>query len=67
MSHKDGILFDRRFLQTLRQFVSTHYTVYPQLPPQGIYFESLVERAFLKAGWPRDRLMLLEWRQRIRD
>jgi hypothetical protein len=30
----------------LRSFINVHHSIYPQLPPQGIYFEALVETAF---------------------
>jgi len=52
------VLFDRVFIAKLREWIATHHTVYPHLPPQGIYFESLVERAFLHTGWPRDQVVL---------
>lgn len=39
-------IFSRRFLDTLKTLIAQHHTIYPRLPPQGIYFESLVERAF---------------------
>lgn len=51
-------LFDRTFLETLRHWIGTHHTIYPRLPPQGIYFESLVERAFLHSGWSREQVVL---------
>src|SRR5947207_109416 len=51
-------LFNRAFIQKLQHWIATHHTVYPRLPPQGIYFESLVERAFLHAGWTRDQVVL---------
>src|SRR5712692_9831529 len=53
-----GVLFGRRFIAKLREWIATHHAVYPHLPPQGIYFESLVERAFLHTGWPRDQVVL---------
>ncbi len=58
MAFTDGVLFDSTFLDCLRRWITTHHTVYPRVPPQGIYFESLVERAFLDAGWPRERVVL---------
>src|SRR5438034_6863733 len=51
-------LFSQPFIAQLRQWIGVHHTVYPHLPPQGIYFESLVERAFLHAGWTRDQVRL---------
>jgi Type II site-specific deoxyribonuclease len=58
MSAQDGILFDQPFFENLQQLVNTHHAVYPYIPPQGIYFESLVERAFLRSGWPREQVAL---------
>lgn len=58
MAFDNGVLFDGSFLGHLRDLVVRHHTVYPAVPPQGIYFESLVERAFLLAGWPRDQVTL---------
>jgi hypothetical protein len=34
------------FLTALRALINVHHSIYPHLPPQGIYFEALVERAF---------------------
>jgi hypothetical protein len=51
-------LFSKGFLEKLRQWIATHHSVYPRLPPQGIYFESLVERAFLHSGWTRQQVVL---------
>lgn len=58
MPSKDKPLFDRQFLETLRHWIGTHHTISPRLPPQGIYFESLVERAFLHSGWRSDQVVL---------
>src|SRR5438105_3488711 len=58
MSHDDGILFDDALLTKLQEWIATHHTLYPRHPPQGIFFESLVERAFLRAGWPREQVVL---------
>lgn len=54
----DGALFTSAFLDKLRHWIGTHHSVYPHLPPQGIYFESLVERAFLLTGWPKEQVIL---------
>jgi hypothetical protein len=54
----NAVLFSPAFLRKLRQWIKTHHTVYPHLPPQGIYFESLVERAFLQTGWSKDQVIL---------
>lgn len=41
-------IFDERFLITLKGKIDLHHSLYPKLPPQGIYFESLIEET-LKA------------------
>lgn len=58
MSFADGVLFDDIFLQALRSLIATHHEVYPMLPPQGIFFEALVEQAFRKVGWPKEQVTL---------
>ena len=58
MAFDDGVLFDAAFLGHLRALIGKHHKLYPAIPPQGIYFESLVERAFLSAGWPRSHITL---------
>jgi restriction endonuclease SmaI-like protein len=58
MPRRDKPLFTEQFKERLRHWVGTHHTIYPRLPPQGIYFESLVERTFLHSGWPRDQVVL---------
>ena len=58
MAFDDGVLFDATFLGQLKGWIVRHHAVYPTIPPQGIYFESLVERAFLLAGWPRREVTL---------
>jgi hypothetical protein len=45
-------IFSKDLLASIKMLVYQHHTVYPQLPPQGIYFESLVERAFRITGKP---------------
>ena len=42
---------DRLFL-TIQNLVTQHHTIYPWLPPQGIFFEVLAERAFHLSGEP---------------
>lgn len=51
-------LYSRALLQRLKEWIGTHHSIYPRIPPQGIYFESLVERSFLHAGWPRHQVVL---------
>ena len=58
MVYSPGELFTERFITALTIWIQTHHSVYPRLPPQGIYFESLVERAFLHSGWARDLVVL---------
>lgn len=38
--------FSRDLLETIETLTKQHHTIYPRTPPQGIYFEELVERAF---------------------
>ena len=58
MAYSPGELFTDKFIGALQTWIHTHHTVYPKLPPQGIYFESLVERAFLHSGWARNVVVL---------
>ena len=39
-------IFDLGFLEFLKIHVDVHHSIYPTVPPQGIYFEALVERTF---------------------
>lgn len=39
-------IFGPGFLEFLKTFVDVHHSIYPTVPPQGIYFEALVERTF---------------------
>jgi hypothetical protein len=39
-------IFDPGFLTFLKTFVDVRHSIYPTVPPQGIYFEALVERTF---------------------
>ena len=45
------IYSDRLFL-TVQNLITQHHTIYPWLPPQGIFFEALAERAFHLSGLP---------------
>lgn len=45
-------IFSKDLLASIKMLIYQHHTVYPHLPPQGIYFESLVERAFRITGKP---------------
>lgn len=51
-------LFTDRFLSTLKGLIDTHHSIYPVIPPQGIFFEYLAEQAFKRAGWPADQVIL---------
>lgn len=50
-------LFNDSFLNNVHDLVELHHRLYPRIPPQGIYFESLVGQAFKKAGWPADQVI----------
>ena len=39
-------IFDEGFLASLEISVKIHHQLYPAVPPQGIYFEALVESSF---------------------
>ncbi|MBI3659866.1 hypothetical protein HY230_05270 [Candidatus Acetothermia bacterium] len=43
--------FDQRFCNTVQSLIGRHHTIYPTLPPQGIFFEELVQQAFKQCGW----------------
>jgi len=58
MAYSPKELFDAKFIKTLKELIATHHTLSTRIPPQGIFFESLVERSFLKAGWPRKDVVL---------
>lgn len=51
MPEPSGI-FQADFLTAIRTLVNVHHSIYPALPPQGIYFEALVERSFKIAKKP---------------
>lgn len=51
-------LFGNRFLAVLRGLIDTHHSIYPVVPPQGIFFEYLAEQAFKRSGWPTDQVIL---------
>jgi Type II site-specific deoxyribonuclease len=50
-------IFTDKFLNAVQSLVGRHHTIYPRLPPQGVFFEALVEQAFRKAGWSVDDLV----------
>jgi hypothetical protein len=41
-------IFTPDFIVTLRGLIGVHQSIYPSNPPQGIYFEALVQQAFEK-------------------
>lgn len=47
-------IFTPDFLVTLRGLIGVHQSIYPHTPPQGIYFEALVEEAFRRIKRPFD-------------
>ena len=51
-------LFNKKVLGTLRSLIELHHSIYPRIPPQGIFFESLVEHAFKQSGWPANQVIL---------
>lgn len=40
------------FPEAVKLYVNLHHAAYPDLPPQGIYFEKLVEQAFTRVRKP---------------
>jgi hypothetical protein len=53
-----AVLFDEKFVTTLKSLVELHHSLYPRIPPQGMFFESLVKQAFKRSGWPADEVIL---------
>jgi Type II site-specific deoxyribonuclease len=47
-----GHIFTPDFIVTLRGLIGVHQSIYPKTPPQGIYFEALVEEAFRRIKKP---------------
>lgn len=45
-------VFPAEFLTTLRGLIGVHQSIYKRVPPQGIYFEALVEEAFKRIRKP---------------
>ena len=46
------VSFGLDFQEALRGLIAVHNSIYPLVPPQGIYFEALVERAFRRTKKP---------------
>jgi len=45
-------LFQQDFRIALRGMIAVHHSIYTQIPPQGIYFECLVENTFRRVRTP---------------
>jgi hypothetical protein len=43
-------IFTDEFLCAIQSLIERHHTIYPHLPPQGLFFEAVVEQAFRLAG-----------------
>jgi hypothetical protein len=52
MAEVGSNIFEAGFLYFLRISVDLHHQLYPTVPPQGIYFEALVERTFREINKP---------------
>ena len=48
----ESTIFPVDFQIALRALVNVHHSIYPRIPPQGIYFEALVQEAFTKIKKP---------------
>ena len=51
MAESSGI-FEDGFLLAIKTLVNIHHSIYPRIPPQGIYFENLVAQAFNRTRKP---------------
>ncbi len=52
-----GEIFTEAFLANVQELIERHHTIYPHLPPQGVFFEALVEQGFRLSGWPADQIV----------
>jgi hypothetical protein len=43
--------FTQQFCLMIRSLVEKHHELYPMRPPQGVFFEDLVQQAFRQVGW----------------
>jgi hypothetical protein len=50
-------LFGETFLANVQTLVQRHHTIYPRLPPQGMFFEAIVEQAFRLSGWEMSEIV----------
>lgn len=58
MQAKSSALFDSQFLTILKSLIELHHSIYPNHPPQGAFFESLVAQAFKRSGLPSSHVVL---------
>jgi hypothetical protein len=58
MESKPSDLFNPKFLTILKSLIELHHSIYPKNPPQGVFFESLVEQAFKRSGIPSNQVVL---------
>ena len=49
---KPSGIFEDGFLLAIKTLVNVHHSIYPRIPPQGIYFENLVAQAFNRTRKP---------------
>src|SRR5208283_2301396 len=47
-----NLIFPEKFIIALEALINIHHSIYKELPPQGIYFEALVEEAFRRIKKP---------------
>ena len=47
-----NVVFPDDFLIAVRALVNVHHSIYPKIPPQGIYFEALAQEAFKRIKKP---------------
>ena len=50
-------IFTDDFLSTVESLIRRHHTIYPLLPPQGLFFEAIVEQGFRLAGWSSEQVV----------
>ena len=55
-THAEGPVFPQDFLIAIRGLIGVHHSIYHRIPPQGIYFEALVEEAFRRIKKPFTRI-----------
>ena len=52
-----GEIFTEAFLANVQELIERHHTIYPHLPPQGVFFEVLVEQGFRLSGWTAEQIV----------